>query len=401
MIQYDIDALTQSFETHADSDFKKLLVESLNKANDRAKNGGDGQPPLDAELYAALSWPTTYNDYVTFLVEFSQWIPQQTDCDAWLDPDTNEHQEVYDRLCHFYFLINQEVGPDNIIVQDIEWFSKWLIVYANEWGSFLNTTDSFNDDILQSFIDLSPKYRVEDSMVNGKPNNPSGWLTFNQFFARELNPGLRPISSPARNAVPVMPADCTFKAMYPINANSEIPEITVKQTHSYASIPQLIEGSQYEEAFAGGTFVHYFLGPYSYHRFHTPVAGILKECYAERGSVYLDVNLENGQFDAPDSSEGGYEFYQARGVVTLDTTGSAFGDLGIVGVIPVGMCQVSSVNMIAHPGSVMQKGEEFGYFLFGGSDIILLFQEGVVNPDAINTDTNYRHYGSPVLMAEN
>jgi len=398
-MQYNIDTLIESFKEQTDDDFEKLLVESLNKADDLAKNGGDEQPPLNAELYTVLSWPTTVGDYLEFLVEFSRWVPKQTDCPAWLNPDTNGHQEVYDRLCHFYFLINHEVGPDSIIVQDIEWFSEWLVKYSNEWGNFLNTTESFNDDILQSFIDLSPEYRVEDSMVNGEPNNPSGWLTFNQFFARELNPGLRPISRPADNAVPVMPADCTFKAMYPIDSNSEIPGITVKQTHDYASIPHLIKGSQYEEAFAGGTFVHYFLGPYSYHRFHMPVAGVLKECYAERGLVYLDVNLSDGQFDAPDSSEGGYEFYQARGVVTIDTTGSKFGDLGIVAVIPVGMCHVSSVNMIAQPGAVMQKGEEFGFFLFGGSDIILLFQEGKVNPDAINTDTSYRHYGTPILAS--
>ena len=63
---------------------------------------------------------------------------------------------------------------------------------------------------------------VDDSRIDGKPNNPSGWLTFNQFFARELNPGLRPIDSPGDNSVVTAPADCTFRKMYPIDENSNI-----------------------------------------------------------------------------------------------------------------------------------------------------------------------------------
>ncbi len=42
--------------------------------------------------------------------------------------------------------------------------------------------------------------------------------------------------------------------------------------------------------------------------------------------------------------------------------------MGIVGVVPVGMCQVFSVHMIATPDKKIAKGEEFGYFLFGDSD---------------------------------
>ena len=106
------------------------------------------------------------------------------------------------------------------------------------------------------------------------------------------------------------------------------------------------------------------------------------------------MNLKDGQFDAPDNSEGGYEFNQARGVVILDTANSPSGDVGLIAVVPVGMCQVSSVNMTGQIGNYMEKGEEFGYFLFGGSDIMILFQEGV-NPD-IFSGGQYRHYGTPI-----
>jgi hypothetical protein len=110
--------------------------------------------------------------------------------------------------------------------------------------------------------------------------------------------------------------------------------------------------------------------------------------------VNLDVILNGDRFDAPDCATSGYEFTQARGVITIDTTDSPYGNMGIVAVIPIGMAHVSSVNMIATVGSNLLKGDEFGYFLFGGSDIIVLFQEGV-NP-VIDINPNYRLYGSVI-----
>ena len=381
-----------------DDDFEALLAASLAKAKELAA------AQLKPALYEALAWPTDWTTYNEYLDDFMEWAPQQSDSEAWRRPGHyDQNQEVYDRLCHFYWLIDQPVGPDGtIIIQNIPWFSDFLVLFALYWGSFLDTTESFSDEILETFIKYSPQYRVEDSMITGKdcdgneqetrPNNPSGWLTFNQFFARELNPGLRPISSPCDNTVVAMPADCTYKAQYAIAADSTIPEIVVKSTHKYASIEDLLKGSRYASAFANGTFVHYFLGPYSYHRFHAPAGGRVVECYPCRGKVYLDVQISGDQFDAPDSAEGGYEFSQARGVITLDTTGSEFGNVGVIAVIPVGMCQVSSVNMMATVGQNLLKGEEFGYFMFGGSDIIVLFQQGT-NPQ-IDTSTDYRLYGT-------
>ena len=121
----------------------------------------------------------------------------------------------------------------------------------------------------------SPEFRVHDSMVGNppRPNQPSGWLTFNQFFARRLNSNLRPIEEPSDNNVITSPADCTFQAAYDIGANSDIPGITLKHTHRFAHIPKLLQGSAYGDRFSGGRFAHYFLSVSSYHRFHAPVSG--------------------------------------------------------------------------------------------------------------------------------
>jgi phosphatidylserine decarboxylase len=137
------------------------------------------------------------------------------------------------------------------------------------------------------------------------------------------------------------------------------------------------------------------LPPSAYHRYHCPVAERVEESYVVAGKVYMEVDLEDYQLRSKDSAQTGYEFTQVRGVLTLNTSAVADGDIGLVGIIPVGMSHVASVNLTTVPGtSVVAKGEEFGFFQFGGSDIIVLFQEGA---DAqIDTRAAMRRVGSAI-----
>lgn len=321
-------------------------------------------------------WPKSLDEYYKYLDDYAKWIPTEAD----ISSRENYDQEIMSNLCHFYWLINE--------VQNIPEFSVWLGEYADSWGDFLNTTESITPASLQSFID-QPLFKMEQYMMpagaytpEGKvsvPNNPSGWLTFNQFFAREALPGLRPVDGLKDDKVIVSPADAEFKRIFPINENSEIvidgeanTKIgRVKKTHNY-SIAQLIEGSGYEDAFKNGIFMHSFLSAYDMHRFCSPVSGEVKYSTAVQNKVYLEVSInDDGEYDAPDNTDGGYEFVQTRGIIILDTGE----ENGLVAVIPIGMAQVSSVNMNAPEGVYLYKGQQFGYFLFGGSDIILLFQE--------------------------
>jgi phosphatidylserine decarboxylase len=134
--------------------------------------------------------------------------------------------------------------------------------------------------------------------------------------------------------------------------------------------------------------------PSAYHRFHLPVDGQVEESFLISGKVFMRVAIKDREFQSSDSTTSGFEFSQNRGVVTVDTSESDCGDVGIVAVIPVGMAHVSSVMLTAVAGRHMAKGEEFGYFQFGGSDIIILFQEGVSLQ--IDTSTEYRLVGTPI-----
>ena len=368
-----------------------LLERSLRQAHEGARG------TLRAALYEALDWPEDLAAYETYLEGFVRWIPQQSDAEAWksAQPEHRYAKEVSDRLAHFFWLIDQDVHEDGgAIAENSKAFRDWLTAFAREWGAFLDTPESFSQEILETFLRDAPEYTIEESLVDGRPNSPSGWTTFNQFFARELNPGLRPIAAPHDDTVVVSPADCSFQHAYDIGEDSGIPATTIKETHRYGNVEQLLEGSRYADAFAGGTFVHYMLPPSSYHRYHLPVGGRVEESFVVQGRVFMQVDLEGDELVARDSAKTGYEFSQTRGVLTIDTSGAPGGGIGVVGVVPVGMSHVSSVTLTTVPGTDVAKGDEFGFFQFGGSDIIILFQAGV-DPQ-IDTDPDPRKVGSVV-----
>ena len=86
------------------------------------------------------------------------------------------------------------------------------------------------------------------------------------------------------------------------------------------------------------------------------------------------IKKPDGSLDIVDGT--GYQFTQDRGLIVIDSP------LGLVAVLPIGMAQVSSVTLTAEVGAALSKGEEFGFFSFGGSDIVTLFEAGKVQIEA-------------------
>jgi len=304
-----------------------------------------------------------FDDYINWINDLLRWVPEEN----------KNGKEIYDRVSEFYFFLGQ---PSIKSLQNIELplpnsllnitpLSKWMVNYANAMGKFMDTTESINPKSLATFYN-SPPYNMDEYM-----ECPSGYKTYNQFFARHVKPGMRPIASPSDNRIIVSPADCTFVGWWQISAKSEV---TVKGLQW--TIKQLLNDSVYSDRFKGGIFTHSFLNTTDYHRLHVPVAGTVLEAKVIQGLVFLDVVAipvgdsakltKIRQFDALDAT--GYQFMQARGLLVLDSP------IGLVAVLPIGMAQVSSVVMTAEVGKTLQKGEEFSYFQFGGSDVVMVFE---------------------------
>jgi phosphatidylserine decarboxylase precursor len=262
-------------------------------------------------------------------------------------------------IVKFFYLIDLST---NGVLQVDESFQRWSLKFARDWGAFLDTPESARG--IKSFF-ADPSYHLGDYYVA-----PSGWLTFNQFFARQVRPGKRPVDGLCDDSIIVSPADSVFQGQWSIKSDSKI---TVKGLTW--SVLDLLAGSPFQDQFKSGVFTHSFLNVNDYHWFHVPVGGVVREVRKIPGRVSMDViKKPDGSLDIVDGT--GYQFTQDRGLLVIDSP------LGLVAVLPIGMAQVSSVNLTAEVGSVLSKGEEFGFFAFGGSDIVTLFEGGKVQFDA-------------------
>jgi phosphatidylserine decarboxylase len=308
----------------------------------------------------------TLDDYLNWINDFLHWIPAENETG----------KEVYNHLCGFYFILNQPTVlelQDAIIPHDqmpaLTPLSAWIVRYAQELGLFLDTPESLTAESIATFYQ-SPNYNMGDYIC---PHG--GWKSFNQFFARNHKPGLRPVAALCDQQIIVSPADATFAGQWEIRSDSHI---TVKGLHW--KVAELMQDSPYKDRFQNGLFMHSFLNTTDYHRQHTPVGGTVLEARVISGQAYLELKIvpiehdEMGgtrlesvrQIDLCDNT--GYQFAQTRGLIVLDTP------IGLVAILPMGMAQVASVVITAEVGVTLRKGEEISYFQFGGSDIVMLFE---------------------------
>ncbi|KIM76105.1 hypothetical protein PILCRDRAFT_98788 [Piloderma croceum F 1598] len=331
----------------------------------------------------------TFDDYLNYCERFLKWTPSEN----------SDGRSVYNHICMFYFVIDTEpvsnyqnaIVPQSVDPSRWEWLTKWLISYANELGTFMDKPESMNADSLATFY-KAPNYHMKDY-----PVPRGGWKTFNQFFARHIRPAARPIDEYGNFRVIVSPADSTFDGSWPIDEKSHV---------SLKGIPwnivDLLKDSDYGERFKGGKFMHAFLAPYDYHRQHAPVRGKVLEAKVIPGMCYLEViaSGEKGQMklemrrklEAPD--DPGYQFLQARGLILIDNP-----EIGLVAVLPIGMCQVSSVVLSVNVGDEIEKGDEISYFQLGGSDIVVVF-EARSNVTITAKESEHYNFGQTIATAE-
>lgn len=264
-------------------------------------------------------------------------------------------KELMPSVRNFYYVLSK--SPDDMLRKNPQ-FTEWVNEFVNARGAYMDSTDS--TETLETFI-KNPKYNIEDYITPA-----SGWLTYNQFLSRQVKPGKRPVADRCDDKIIVSPADSGFLGEHPITEKSAI----TAKGKSYL-ITQLLEGSAYKNKFKGGIFTHSFLEVTDYHRFHVPVGGKIKEVMHIPATTWI---TEEKKFygSVKDADDVGFQFNHTRAHIIIDSP------VGYVAVIAVGMGHISSVQITVDEGTKLVKGEEFGFFAFGGSDMIMLFQKDKV-----------------------
>ncbi|KAF2756882.1 hypothetical protein EJ05DRAFT_493432 [Pseudovirgaria hyperparasitica] len=359
-----------------------------------------GEPAFEAAIKTANSYDLPKADiehfsslpcYLSFLSSILTWTPtENVDASA-----------IYHRFAVVYFVLNQ---PSVIVYQSpirpqaskvpLTWLSTWIVDFGKEFGQYMNTPESISEETLRTFAQ-SPKFKIDDYV---KPDG--GWATFNDFFARHVKPGKRPIAVPDDGSVLVSPVDCTYLEKFPVTERATVTVKTVEW-----NIDELFDGSMYAPHFANGTLVHLFLQPHDYHRMHAPVDGVVLEARKILGAHYSQIEaVPRTEIDGDHSSthyirktrhvlsganDFGYQFNQTRGLIVLQTPH------GLVAIVPVGMSVCSSVVIKLEEGEQLVKGDEMGYFQLGGSDMIVLFEN---DPIVSVQEGQYLRMGEELLL---
>ncbi len=186
---------------------------------------------------------------------------------------------------------------------------------------------------------------------------------FNEFFYRALKPDARPCSAPENPRIIVSPADCRSRRLQPRRHCHQCLDQRPRVQHQSASwvthIPRM--SKRYEN---GGASEFSVLRRRTTHRFHIPVDGVMGAPKTIAGEYYT-VN--------PMAIRSALDVYgeNVRVLVPIDSE-----EHGRVMVICVGAMMVGSTVITRNTGDKVKRAEELGYFKFGGSTIVLLFESG-------------------------
>jgi phosphatidylserine decarboxylase len=243
------------------------------------------------------------------------------------------------------------------------------------WTSFLNSKESryVLNDSATGWMCKEAKKQLHMGDYIYKPGEPYwGFSSWNDFFTREVKEGARPIESKKDTKVVVAPSDST---VYKIGRNVQVQSEFWIKAQPYSLADML--NNEYVDQFVGGDVWQAFLSPFNYHRWHSPVTGTIKKAYVKEGLYFSQATSEGQDPTDQDHSEGYIAHVQTRAIIFIEADDTA---IGLVCVMPIGMVEISSCVIAdkIKPGARIEKGEELGYFQFGGSTHCVIFRPGVI-----------------------
>ena len=201
-----------------------------------------------------------------------------------------------------------------------------------------------------------------------------GFKSWNDFFTRKLKPGARTIVEPDNNNI--INAACE-STIFRISHNVKPDATFWIKTQPYSLNAMLSGEKKYVDKFSGGTVYQAFLNPFNYHRWHSPINGTIEKAYVKRGLYFTQVNAIGEDPTDEDQSQAYLTNVETRALIFIKADNKK---LGTICVMPVGMVEISScnINKEIKPGKKVKKGDELGYFAYGGSTHCLFFEPGVI-----------------------
>lgn len=263
-------------------------------------------------------------------------------------------------------------------------FFVWLLARRKFFSTYYGWKMNRRYSALQ-ILPFITKYNID---VDEFAKSPFDYKTFNEFFYRALKPEARPIA--AGDRVATFPADARHLILPDVETSPGfyVKGATFKLEELFHDPAAPDQSAELAKQFAGGSAVISRLCPTDYHRFHFPVSGVPGEPHVIKGHLYSVSPVALRHYLR-------YLVQNKRAVTKVESS-----EFGTVAMIEIGATNVGTIRQTFVPGRVAKKGDEKGFFMFGGSCVVTLFQKGKLRFDADLIDASRPHLEVYARMGE-
>ena len=277
-------------------------------------------------------------------------------------------------------LLNTDFGRTFFALDDVNTHLK--PVY-DAYGKFLDSKDSLK------YLTTNPEngWLSSDRVVysdficdTSKPN--FGFGSWHEWFDREIREEARPFDKSAVDTI------INNSEHYP---NFDMPKRDVKwhdkfwlKDQNYSLVEMFgadhlpaAQQAYFKDAFEAGTVYQGFLNPWCYHRWRSPVSGVIERCYKIGNSYYAgNPSLSFHLAESYIASQPLLTMSSVRQIYVIKADNPK---IGRVGIIEIGMAEVSGIVNSVKEGCRIEKGDLLGMFRFGGSSHAYIFDKNVQN----------------------
>lgn len=218
---------------------------------------------------------------------------------------------------------------------------------------------------------------IERNEINMDIYEECDYSSFNDFFTRKIKPDCRPV--PEDLDVLISPCDC-LATVYPIQENTTF---SIKNTEY--TLRSLLRSPRLAKRFRGGYAYVLRLTVEDYHRYLYSVSGKQSKNYHIDGTYHTVNPIANDYLPIYKENTREYTVIHSK----------EFGD---VLQMEVGALLVGKISNHKQ-STVVTRGEEKGFFEYGGSTIVVLTQKGRVTPRSDLLTNSKNGYESKVLQA--
>ncbi|MGL4904166.1 MAG: phosphatidylserine decarboxylase [Cetobacterium sp.] len=234
---------------------------------------------------------------------------------------------------------------------------------------------------ISSIKKIKPFVEANEINMNESKKSIDEFKSFNDFFIRELKTGSREVN--LNEDALISPADGKILVFENLKDSTKF---FLKGDEF--SISEFLMNKEEAKKFEGGTLVIIRLAPVDYHRFHFPADGLITESKLIDGYYYSV---------SPYAIKKNFRIYceNKREVSILKT--EKFGDIVLS---EIGATMVGGIEQTYKANTIVKKGDEKGYFFFGGSSCVLLFEKNKVKFDKDILENSFKGIETKVYMGE-